>query len=525
MDKYISKAGLEKLKPLLPKEINLENNPDFIAIVLNAAVAGRSNANGDAVTNETAISISKNFINKYCNINHSKDDIKGVIVNYGFSKFGTNELLTEEEAKASKDPFNISLAVLLWKRTLNDEFIGLLEASVDPTNSSHQKISASWELSFNSFDIAVGTKNINESEIITSEEHKKEFENCLLCEGGKGSKDGKLVYRVISGEILVPMGIGLVSNPAADVKGLEIVSKEENKNVKAEDDSKSDITISVAFDIEKSVAEFKKTVEAAYIQILDTNAIVSKLTQNFTDNKNSVIVSNKTNINKNIMDKVNKISDITDESIKECKASVIVDFISEEIKKANAQWKEQEEKTKNAEAEKAKVEASLVKMQEDLKKLQDIQAAKEAEEVFTQRMTYFDDTYELSQEERQVIASEIKDADKDAFEKAKSKFDVLLKNKSKAAIKEQQDLEEAEAKKSGKVFDIKTKKWVNKEDVKEEKKESKASTDDEKIIDDALKNGTQANAGLPNAKAEEQTLEQKYAEFFKPENCIKISKR
>lgn len=226
------------------------------------------------------------------------------------------------------------------------------------------------------------------------------------------------------------------------------------------------------------------------------------------------------------MDKISKITDLNDENLKECKASAVIELFNESLKEADKKWKEQEELTKNAQAEKLKVEANLTKIQEDLKKLQDIQAAKEAEEIYTQRMTYFDDTYELSKEERQAIAAEIKDADKDSFEKAKSKFDIFLKDKSKAAIKEKQDLEEAEAKKSGKVFDKEKKKWVNKDEMKEEKKESKASLDENgKVIDEALANGKNTNAALPNAQSGEQTLEAKYAEAFKPENCIEISKR
>ena len=176
VDKYISKAGLEKLKPLLPEDVDLSKNPDFIAVVLNAAVAGRVNANGDAITNETAINTARNFVNKYVNIEHNRDRVKGVIINYGFSKFGSNDLLTEEEARSSTDPFNISLAVLLWKLTLGDKFVELLEESVDPTSSNYQKVNASWELLFSDFDIGVGTKNINESKIVTAEKEKKELE-------------------------------------------------------------------------------------------------------------------------------------------------------------------------------------------------------------------------------------------------------------------------------------------------------------------------------------------------------------
>lgn len=537
MDKYISKAGLEKLRPLLPESINLDNNPDFIAIVLNCAVAGRSNANGDAITNETAIQVSKSFINKYCNIEHSRDKVKGVIVNYGFSKFGSNELLTEEEAKASKDPFNISLAVLLWKLTLNDEFIDLLESSTDNTSSKYNSISASWELLFNDYDIGVGTKNLNESEIITDESQKKELEKYLQAEGGVGRKDNKIIYRVIKGETLVPAGIGLVETPAAEVKGLEIIDNKQqtqDKNMEKSNSSEDMVcpncgeTMDEENDESMDNEESEMTCAKCGKKSMKANWKNSKKTQaNFTKEKNSVIEIKSKN---NIMDKITKITDLNDENLKECKASTVIELFNESLKEADKKWKEQEELTKNAQAEKLKVEANLIKIQEDLKKLQDIQAAKEAEEIYTQRMTYFDDTYELSKEERQAIASDVKDADQDSFEKAKAKYDIFLKDKSKAAIKEKQDLEEAEAKKSGKVFDKEKKKWVNKDemkdDKKEDKKESKASLDENgNVIDEALANGKAVNTPLPNAQSGEQTLEAKYAEAFKLENCIEVSKR
>lgn len=490
--KCLAIAALHDLKGIIPESIRGE--PDLLAICGNAFTPNLANKNGDVIDTVTALKVYKSFIHRPINVNHSRKEVVGHVVSAGFSKFdinyatgGGSEVLQESEIIDTKNPFNVALSAVIY-RVVNEELANLVEDSNDPTSNKYLNYSYSWELGYNSWSLAVGSRDLKDCEIITDKAKIKELEKFLLVNGGKGvTENNKPIFRLIHGEVY-PLGIAITDSPAGLLRGI-VVDNVEIQSVKVVDKSKS-------------------------------SEIIEKSQDNFTEQKNSVIEI-KSNIN--IMDKFTDIKQITDENLKECKASAVVDFISEELKKADVKWKEQEELAKNAQAEKLKVEANLTKIQEDLKKLQDIQAAKESEEIYTQRMTYFDDTYELSKEERQAIAAEIKDADKDSFEKAKSKFDIFLKDKSKAAIKAKQDEAEAAKKKMDMPKD-----HTGKEDcscAKCKTKESKASVDNQQVIDEALNNGTQANAALPNAQSSEQTLDAKYAEAFKPENCIEISKR
>lgn len=506
LDTYISKASLDNLKPLMPSNIDFNINKDLIGCVLNAAVAGRRNANGDSISNRSAIRIAKNFINKYVNIGHKRDLIKGCIVNAGFSKFGSDIIMTEEEAANSQEPFNISVAFILWKTALNDKFINLLEASVNPVSDKYKCISGSWEILFRDYDIAIGNKNIAESQIITDKNEKESLEKFLQVNGGSGEKDGKYIYRIIKGEsqedFLIPAGIGLVENPAAEVKGLEIVS--------ANDLNKKDIII------DAEITEAIKKEEEI---------------QNISQSINNSVTNNNEIIN-NIM-KITKIEDITEEVLKQSNASALVmDFINQRIREEDEKLKLEQNKVVAAQDSLTKTQTELSQVKASLEALQKKEEARAAAELHVQRMTYFDDTYELSSEERQAIASEIQNLDEESFTKVKSKFDIFLKEKSKAAIKAKKDAEEAdknEAAKKAMKSKSKDKNCDDDKDADDAKnaKDAKASADDNnKIIDQAIDNADDKKGiKVPNAGAPNKPLEEVWAEAFKLENCIVISKK
>jgi hypothetical protein len=57
----------------------------------------------------TAVEYTNNFIHKPTNIEHDKNKIVGHIAAAGYSEFGSNKLLTAEQAKNTTGPFNIAL--------------------------------------------------------------------------------------------------------------------------------------------------------------------------------------------------------------------------------------------------------------------------------------------------------------------------------------------------------------------------------------------------------------------------------
>ena len=106
-DKYLALASMVELEKFLP-DVDIEKNIDLLPVAFNAFVANRVNKNGDVVDTDTAVDVYKSFINKQINIEHNRERVVGCILNAGFSEFGTDEPLTEEEVKSMKGPFNIS---------------------------------------------------------------------------------------------------------------------------------------------------------------------------------------------------------------------------------------------------------------------------------------------------------------------------------------------------------------------------------------------------------------------------------
>ena len=215
----ISKASLETLAPLVPCEIDYESNLDLLGVAFNAAVVNKFNKNGDGMDTATAVEYTNNFIHKPTNIEHDKQKIVGHIAAAGYSEFGSNRLLTEEQAKTTTEPFNIALGAVLY-RTVNENFTTLVEKSLDPDDGAFQKVSASWEVGFNDYVLAVGGDVLSDARIIDDPDEILELQGFLRSYGGNGTTDeGESVYRLIMGDIY-PLGIAYTLNPAADVIGL-----------------------------------------------------------------------------------------------------------------------------------------------------------------------------------------------------------------------------------------------------------------------------------------------------------------
>lgn len=422
-DKLISLAGLEKLKPLLPKEIDLDKNPDLIGVVLNAAVGNYANKNGDSVTNKTLVDIADNFQWKFVNTGHDRGSIIGVICNVGFSKFEDNTILTRDEVIESSDPVNLSLALLLWKPAINEEFAEFLEESADERSPDYGSISASWELYFDEYDIAISpNKSLAEAKIISEEKEKNEFEKYLRANEGRGrDAKGNYIFRVIKHDkdnIIYPVGVGLVEVPAAPVRGLAIVDNEKEKQQS---------TASVVKDIEKNDKEESQK------------------------NKISVSANNERQHSIKANMKFPFLNTITDADTRESLAGSIDQLISQELQKENEKYlnslsaKEKEAadakaaledlKTSNAQVEdKLKtVSADFNALQEKYENLANEIKAQKDEVAFNTRMGYFDENFALNDKTRAIVASKIKGLDESGFNEVKAELEVLLPAKEQAA--------------------------------------------------------------------------------------------
>jgi len=410
-DKYLALASLAEVGSFIPN-VDTEKNVDLLPVAFNAAVVNRVNRNGDVIDSLTALASYKDFINKPINLEHNREKIVGVILTAGFSEFGSDAPLTEDQVKDLKGPYNITLGGVIWK-IANPNLATMIEDSSDSTSANYQKISASWELGFNEYNLIViegESKNIEDGLEISDASEIETLKANLRTFGGSGKIDkSKSVYRKVIGNV-VPLGIGLTETPAADVKGVATIKIEEKQQPEEENISK--------------------------IENLDVNTII--------DNK--------------VMTKITSIKDINDENLKQATASQISDLIEQELKIASEKFA----------VEKATVESQLKSTKESLDTLvanqdtlqKEISALKEAlsnaeaekqkilaSEKFNERMSAFDSEYDLDAETRQILANEIAEMEDSAFAAFKDKMAVFMKSKKKGEKndKKQEDSKEAKA--------------------------------------------------------------------------------
>jgi hypothetical protein len=480
-DKYLSLASIDKLKKFLP-EINTEDNVDLLPIAFDACVVNRVNKNGDVMDGATAAKVTKNFINKPINIEHNRTQVIGCIVSANFSKFGSNDTLTVEEIKDMKSPFNITLGGVIWK-VVNKDLAEQIEESNDPTSENYMSISASWELGFNDYNLVVlddGEKNIENAQFISDAKQIEKYTDKLRSNGGTGKiENNKSIYRQVLGKV-VPLGIGLTLNPAADVQGVA---------VKTEDPVELKIN-------ENQSSEEQKTEELPLEDKASENNISQEETLNVKKER--------------IYMKITKIEDITDALLKEVTASSVAEFVAEEIKKANDQFlaqkteKENELKAANEKAATLASEQEVAKKQleeltQKLASLEAEQLAKAQEEAFNMRMASFDEEYELNDDERKVLAADIKDMNDESFSAYKNKMAVIMKDKNKEAKKAKMEKEQ---------------KMKASEEVKASEVVAQISTTQE-VVEQAVDNGSKASVEIPNsAPVAEPTIREKYAKAF-----------
>jgi hypothetical protein len=399
-DKYLALASMVELEKFLP-DVDVEKNVDLLPVAFNAFVANRVNKNGDVVDTDTAVAMYENFVNKPINIEHNRKSIVGTILTAGFSRFGTDEPLSKKEVKDLKEPFNVTLGGVVWK-IVDEGLANKIESSSDPTSEDYMGISASWELGFSDYNLVVlegEEKNIeNGLEISDPDEVEKHMDK-LKGFGGQGKfDDNSNIYRKVVNNV-IPLGIGLTENPAADVKGVLTENGVTEEKALAEESLKKE-TIS---------QNTNKTVKTKKVEAM----------------------------------KIENLTDITDESLQTLTASAIHEFIQESLKKASEEYssqKTEQEESLNDAREKhetlSKEHDSLKTQLEDvvaqLGKLEAEKAEKEKLEAFNQRMASFDERFNLNDEDRKVLASQIKDLDEEQFADFDKSVSVLLSSKARS---------------------------------------------------------------------------------------------
>ena len=189
---------------------------------------------------------------------------------------------------------------------------------------------------------------------------------------------------------------------------------------------------------------------------------------------------------------IKTISDIEQNWAEICKmeATASVALIQEAIKKGSEDYiakieaekslvKTAEEAKASAEKRSAELEVTVAEVRKQLEELTQRAAASELAAKYQERMASFDEEFDLDDEDRQIIASDIKELSDEAFEAYAKKCKKLMAGK---------------AKKSGNPFAKKG------EDKKEEKDCCKAT--DDKDADDA-KASADIKAAIASVKSDD----------------------
>jgi hypothetical protein len=420
---YVSEAsmGLDDLKSLLPESEVIKNNPDLLYTCFNAAVVNSINLNGDGITTEGAKILVQSVKLKPMNIEHSREDIVGVITNYGFSTFGENKTLTEQEL--NNDPFNISLAAIVWKIS-NKTFARFIMESQDEDSESYKTVSTSWEVGFNTYKLAVGSKDLRKARIIEDEASVEEYSKYLVSMGGTGFiPTGEEVYRIIGDDCRF-LGCAFTTNPAAAVKGVlsmdyqDFQEKEEDEEEESEEDPEHEM---------EELEEEEKDVEEVEASISDI--ISDKISPN---NKKRVIVHMK----------YNNLDELIDH-LHEAAASDVRDFVVSQVEKSNDQFVAL--KNEKAEKEQALQDAlaNIENFQEESEKLRsevsELKASLKAQEdqaKFSERIESLKEQFELDAAASKTIAKRIFGLSDEDFSEWLEDMKPLFKSKSSVSVLE-----------------------------------------------------------------------------------------
>lgn len=487
----ISKANIENLRPLIPTNVDLKKNIDLMGVAFNAAVVNEFNKNGDGINTKTAIDSVQQFVHKPTNIEHDKKKVVGHIVSAGFSDYSDSSLIINVDEKET-EPFNIALGAVVYK-TVDREFFDTLQKSTDPNNKIHNTVSASWEVGFSDYQIAVGSKNLKDAEIISDKNQIMEMKAMLRGFGGKGRMDdGTPIYRLITGTVY-PLGIGFTMKPAANVKG--VISNETTETIEKPKESKAIILESN----KKASKELEK--------------VAAKISQSL---KNTVK-------NNKIMDIENLLtelkSDLQEKKFSQEAIAGMTSTFADAIKTKDEEYKTSLEAAENEKAEIAKaneelknsvesIKEELATAQERITEFEKAQAAEKAVATFNSRMEEIDSIYDLEESDSAFIAEKIKGLDsEEAYASLKTELEVFWATKNK------------EAKAS---FEAEVQARVNEEVEKRlngEVAEATEATD----VEEALDSAEETTSEIPNnneAQASSQSLKDRFAAAFSRDNIL-----
>lgn len=417
----LTKASLDDLGCLVP-DYELNGSVDLIGTAFNAAVINQFNRNGDGVNTETGLRLARLFRHKPTNIEHKREKIVGHVLHSGFSSYGTSQILDEYGRGLSDttEPFNLALGAVVYK-FVNKNFSEALLQSRDPNSPFFGKISTSWELGFNEFQIAVGSQDLKNCELITDPKQIEEMKKFLKGYGGQGKlKDGTPIFRLVVGDVY-PLGVAYTTDPAADVNGVLV------KEPSEEDDSDECCD---------PVAASTK------VYSFNGHNFIKKI----SPENNSTVNPQKESIMKNLENLVDELkASLSEKKISETVIASMTETFQKAIRDKDAEYKAELVASKEAAEAVIKERDTLKASVEDIQKqLSDTKAEIEQFRIeketakalarFNSRMEEVDSMFALEDEDRAILVDDIKaigESD-EAFASFKNKLSVIWKHKNKA---------------------------------------------------------------------------------------------
>lgn len=457
-----ARASLNDLKTMLPAGIDPEANPDLLICCANIAVAGIVNRNDDGMDRLTALECYSKFKHKFIDFEHSRKQVVGFILHAGLSEIGTNRVISEEEARKSEQPFNIALVFVVWK-AINGDLADDIVAASNPAHSDFNSISLSFEMAFKGCYIAV----IPDGEILISRATKlitpdqpdfPKWKKTLRAYKGSGRSlegDGH-TYRILPYNV-IPLGGGIVENPAAPVKGITVITEATAPQITVPqtaapttaecDDEDEEHEMDDANYMAATQVRFNNFYERA-VKALEIG--VSPVTTTFITN--STMDPKQIQAYKDKVVKADKLEDFKEVALA---STTVIEAIIAESEKRELDKKAAELRATEIERVKTEAEAARDQAMKDLtstktemasikQELDQIKAAQQAETLarkFDERMNLISDTFEFSDDERVEVAADVKGLDDEAFAKYFEKSKKMMKEKTKEFKKMKKDEE------------------------------------------------------------------------------------
>jgi hypothetical protein len=371
------------------------------------------------------------------NIEHSREDIIGVITNYGFSSFGENKTLTEQEL--TDDPFNLSLAAIVWKIS-NKAFYKFILDSQDEDSEVFKTVSTSWEVGFNSYKLAVGSKDLRKAKIIDDEETVETYSKYLSSMGGKGFlPTGEEVYRIIGDDCRF-LGCAFTTNPAAAVQGVLSVDYrdfEENEEELEEKDEEEKEETEESMHYEKEETEEEETegsIEPEVTELTETEASI------FIENQDKISLNKKNRVIVHM--KYTNLDELIDH-LHEAAASDVRDFVVSQVEKSNDQFvalknekAEKEQALENALANIKNFEDESQQLRDEVSELRASLKAQEDQAKFSERIESLKEQFDIDSAASKSVAKRIFGLSDEDFSEWLEDMKPLLKSKSAAAVLE-----------------------------------------------------------------------------------------